>query len=268
PAARELAGRSGDGELRAVVFDYGHTLLDFAVAEDRMLEAYERVREMLAAEAAQELPGAEAFVEALTRRIAQEVSESYARRELEELDVVDMFDLGLQTLGFRLSRDMVRAITEIEHRAMASRLEVPEANLDTLRELRAMGLKLGVVSNAHFLPEMMREDLRRVGIADLVDDMVFSAEIGVRKPHPAIFLKVLETISVPPASALFVGDRLRDDVSGAKALGMRGVLTHEFRQEEIDPDIAVPDAVIRRLPEVVPLVRRLAGAATGPSREG
>jgi FMN phosphatase YigB (HAD superfamily) len=97
---------------------------------------------------------------------------------------------------------------------------------------------------------MMREDIERLGIAQFVDDAVFSAEIGVRKPHEAIFRKVLDAIDVDPPAAVFVGDRLRDDIAGAKALGMRGVLTQQYRQEEVGTYPVTPDLVIQRLPEL------------------
>jgi HAD superfamily hydrolase (TIGR01509 family) len=244
--------------VRAVVFDYGHTLLDFATAEDRLLDAYEEVRRMLEAQAYRDVPDAPALVDGLSRRVQAMVVQSYERRELEELDIVALFEVALLALDVRLPRDLVRGIAELEHRALVSALVMPATNLQVLRDLRALGLQLGIVSNAHFLPKLMREDIRRLGIADLVDDAVFSAEIGVRKPHPAIFRKVLGELGVVAEEAIFVGDRLRDDISGAKSLGMRGVLTHEFRQEDVEPEIAVPDLVIDRLPELVPFVRSLA----------
>ncbi|HMO53962.1 MAG TPA: hypothetical protein PJ994_05615 [Tepidiformaceae bacterium] len=51
-----------------------------------------------------------------------------------------------------------------------------------------------------------------------------------------------------PGDALFVGDRVREDVLGPQALGIGGVLTHEFRQEEVGE--ATPFGVIRSIPEL------------------
>lgn len=47
---------------------------------------------------------------------------------------------------------------------------------------------------------------------------------------------------------MFVGDRLLDDVAGAQGVGMRAVLTREFRQEE--GSTVRPDAVIDALVEL------------------
>lgn len=248
--------------VRAVVFDYGHTLVNFTLAEDRLAECYETIRQTIAAQMEREVPPAARLVEAVSKRVEEMVQESYRQRNLEEVDVVGLFETSLAGLGIELSRDEVHAIAVYEHRSMASSLRASNENLQVLRDLRDMGLRIGIVSNAHFLPEMMWEDIRRLGIAGYVDDAVFSAEIGVRKPHPAIFMKVLNELKVRPEEAVFVGDRLHDDIGGAQRLGMRGVLTHEFRQEALDSQPVKPDLVIDRLPELVPYVKELVGNET------
>jgi putative hydrolase of the HAD superfamily len=51
-----------------------------------------------------------------------------------------------------------------------------------------------------------------------------------------------------PAACVFVGDRPRDDIYGAKQLGMRAVLVPH--SEVPAHDAVVPDAVISRLAEL------------------
>jgi putative hydrolase of the HAD superfamily len=209
------------------------------------------VVELLEANAIRQVPAAEAMVEAVARRVERLVRESYDRQELEEVDIVELFDGSLRALGVSVDRAIVRQIAEMEHRALLSGLTVEQENLEVLRQLRECGVKIGLVSNAHFLPELMRGDIARLGIADLVDEAVFSAEIGVRKPHPAIFDKVLTALDVRPADAIFVGDRLHDDIGGAQTIGMRGILTRQFRREEVDGQPIRPDHVIESPPELL-----------------
>ena len=77
-------------------------------------------------------------------------------------------------------------------------------------------------------------------MAERVDFAVFSSEVGRRKPDPAIFRRALEALQVAPAAALFVGDRLYEDVRGASGVGMRTVQALWFRADE-HPDGGVPD---------------------------
>jgi putative hydrolase of the HAD superfamily len=157
----------------------------------------------------------------------------------------------------QLPGDLLRQIAEMEHRALISNITAPEENLKVLRELKQQGLKLGLVSNATLLATLMHQDIERLGIAAYLHKAVFSSEIGVRKPHPAIFKTVLDGVGVAPEEALFVGDRLRDDVWGAKQLGMKGVLTRQYRREDLDAEKVHPDCVIDRLPDLVPYVATL-----------
>jgi putative hydrolase of the HAD superfamily len=62
----------------------------------------------------------------------------------------------------------------------------------------------------------------------------------VRKPDPRIFRRALDALGVEPENALFVGDRLYEDVRGAGELGMTTVQALWFRADEhpagVEPD--------------------------------
>ena len=90
-----------------------------------------------------------------------------------------------------------------------------------LRELRARGLRLVVVSNWDCsLPEV----LERVGLRELVDEVVASAVAGAAKPAAAIFGAGLAAARCAPAQAVHVGDSRANDVEGARAAGIRALL--------------------------------------------
>jgi putative hydrolase of the HAD superfamily len=89
--------------------------------------------------------------------------------------------------------------------------------LALLPALRAAGLRLAVVSNFDArLPRLLAD----AGLASLFDAVVYSEEVGVEKPHPAIFEELLEQLELPAARVLHVGDSRRDDVEGARAVGL------------------------------------------------
>ena len=68
--------------------------------------------------------------------------------------------------------------------------------------------------------------------------IVFSEEVGFRKPQPEIFLHALEELGVEPENAMFVGDRLDTDVQGAAQVGMATVQALWFRADDIPRDRA------------------------------
>lgn len=242
--------------MRAVILDLGHTIIDFGPAEDTLLATYTEVLELLADLAHAELPTTAAMIDGVTRRIFAATNDSYLREDLEELDILALFDEALQALGFHLDAALIREIAVREHRALASGEVLPTANRDAVRRLKESGLKLGLVSNVTLLPEMMREDMERLGLLEYFDVTVFSSEEMIRKPHPRIYQAALARLEVSPAEAIFVGDRLKEDVRGPKELGLRAVLTTQFRQEDPAGAVVPPDAVIASLSELPDVIAR------------
>jgi HAD superfamily hydrolase (TIGR01662 family) len=93
--------------------------------------------------------------------------------------------------------------------------DVPAA----LADLRAAGLRIGLVSNS---ARDVGDFARHHGLD--VDAGISSFHHGHTKPHASIFRAVLELLEVEPAEAAMVGDTIADDVEGALAVGMRAIL--------------------------------------------
>jgi putative hydrolase of the HAD superfamily len=126
-----------------------------------------------------------------------------------------------------------------------------------LRGLRARGLSVGVLSNTIWSREYHERVLARDGVLDLVDGAVFSSEIAYVKPHPEAFRAALDAVGVrDPARAVFVGDRLFDDVHGASSVGMRTIFVphSEIPEHQRGHTDGVPDAVVGQLADVLGVV--------------
>jgi HAD superfamily hydrolase (TIGR01549 family) len=115
--------------------------------------------------------------------------------------------------------------------------------LPTLDALREHGLKIGLVSNG-------QRDLdgfaRHHGLD--VDACIGSLTHGRVKPHRSIFEAALSALGARPAEAAMVGDSPADDIEGARALGMRGILLdrdglHVGEPDRIDTLLALPAAL-------------------------
>jgi putative hydrolase of the HAD superfamily len=90
-----------------------------------------------------------------------------------------------------------------------------------LAAARERGQRLVVVSNWDV---SLHGVLRGLGLEQLVDGVLTSAEVGVRKPAPAIFERALALAGAGAGEAVHVGDSLDDDVAGARAAGIEAVL--------------------------------------------
>ena len=236
--------------LEAVLFDWGDTLMQFAYSPELVSAGH---RAGLDAIGRGDLPD----VETVTARFREEYEPLFwAPGTIEEIEYPQLVRRLLGDVGVEIDDEVLGRYLEAEHRAWDP-ARILAANTHPLLEaLRERGLKLGLVSNAFDPGWLLHRDLEEMGLAQRLDFSVFSSEIGLRKPHPAIFEHALGALGVEPERTLFVGDRLFEDVRGAAELGMTTVQALWFRADE-HPGGAEPDHRAFTQLDVLNVVRRL-----------
>ncbi|HEX3812650.1 MAG TPA: HAD-IA family hydrolase [Mycobacteriales bacterium] len=128
-----------------------------------------------------------------------------------------------------------------------------------LTELRDRGVRLGVLSNTLWSKDFHDEVFRRDQVLELFDGAIYSSEIPWTKPHPEAFAAALKAVgNADPAAAVFVGDRLYDDIYGAQQVGMRAihVPNSDIPDEQRGHSEGVPDATVRRLTDIIAVLDR------------
>lgn len=131
----------------------------------------------------------------------------------------------------------------------------PEAQ-GLLSALRARGYRVGVLSNTLWPRAHHEEVFARDGLDGCIDAAVYSSELPVAKPHREAFLAVLDALGVRAEEAVFVGDRMWDDIHGAKEMGMRAIWIPHSRipaDQTVDTGSA-PDAIAASLSDVLSIV--------------
>jgi putative hydrolase of the HAD superfamily len=122
--------------------------------------------------------------------------------------------------------DAEHAVWRPAHSVLAS----AQALLDSLR---SRGVKTGLVANSWPDPgRVLRADAEAFGLAERLDVLVYSEELGVRKPDPEIFLHACRLLDVEAGATMFVGDNLVTDVQGAAEVGMTTVQALWFRADD------------------------------------
>ena len=131
------------------------------------------------------------------------------------------------------------------------------AAVPVLTALRERGLRTGLLSNTHWPRELHERWLGEAGLLELLDARVYTSDLAHLKPHPEAFHALLDAVGVAPERAVFVGDRLRDDIAGAQGVGMRTV--HLVGRPVEGWDV-VPDAELATLDGLVELVDAWSGS--------
>lgn len=118
---------------------------------------------------------------------------------------------------------------------------VDERLVQLIRDLRARGLRVGLLSNAPPGRKHSASAAGRWGMEGLFDAQVFSYQVGALKPHPSMYVAILAALGVEAREALFVDDAPAN-VEGARAVGMRAV-----RFTDAEALICAIDAVLRNM---------------------
>jgi len=152
-------------------------------------------------------------------------------------------------------RSLARELAELKDRLFtekyAERVPLVEGARDVLRELKAAGIKVCVVSSNP--RELILRVLRATGLSSYVDAVVGQDEVERGKPDPAPILLALARLSARPDEAVVVGDSVYD-VLAAKRAGVAAVgitRSDEVRKEMLRSGAS---AVVGSIREIISLV--------------
>lgn len=98
------------------------------------------------------------------------------------------------------------------------------------RRLRERGIRLGIISN---WDRRLASLLAGLGLGELLETVVCSAEVGLHKPDPRIFELACARLGMAPGEAAHVGDHHYADIIGATAVGMTPVLIDRHGAAEV-----------------------------------
>jgi HAD superfamily hydrolase (TIGR01549 family) len=179
------------------------------------------------------------------------VDEILIERERDHLEITchERFSRTLQRMSHPEDEIHLFAhdLTRVHMDAVRSVTWAPAERSDAVRRM-AQHYRLGLLSNFDDA-QCGREVLLDSGVADLFEAIIISAEVGLRKPNPRIYQRILEMLRLDANEVLFVGDTPREDVAGPQAVGMQTVWISKGAAAVPD-GIPQPNFVIKDLSEL------------------
>ncbi|MDJ0707633.1 MAG: HAD family hydrolase [Leptolyngbyaceae cyanobacterium MO_188.B28] len=94
---------------------------------------------------------------------------------------------------------------------------------DLFQYFKAKNIKIGILSNSVMPGWIYQEMYKHYGLAQYIDEYVFSYDVGFRKPDRRIFEYACQKMTLAPQHCLMIGDRVDKDIMGAKQIGMRTI---------------------------------------------
>jgi len=240
--------------IRAVLFDLGETLLHYGSLDTNVVlrEAAELSYRFLVDRLAS-APRRLGFQQ-YRRRTVWAIKWRYLWSNVtnREFNGLRLLKRVLRRLNLALSPADLLELGWLWYKPLADRATIDPALPEHLERLTGMGLRLAIVSNTFSPPAVLDRQLRNLDLLRFFPVRLYSSMTVFRKPDPRIFTRTLRELAVAPAEAVMVGDRLRQDITGARRAGIRPVLLrprpHAARRAP--PHVTVIEQ-IAELPELV-----------------
>lgn len=234
-------------EIRAVLFDLDDTLHDDTLAFTSAAE--EVAREVAAEHGIDALALKDAYIaeaEGFWHRLTPE----QLKTKLSRLRT-SMWSEALSAVGLADRALAERTATNYNDYRKKYFSPFPGA-IDLLRDLKARGKKLGILTNG--ISETHREKIALLQIAQYFDAIFLADEVGMVKPDPLLFAHACQKLQTPPANSAMVGDRYDRDIAGALEAGLYTVWVN-VRDERVPKDAAPPGATVKTISEAGAFLR-------------
>ena len=213
--------------IRAIGFDLFNTLI--TVEPQTLQEAHRRLFSSLSES------GFQLEEDAFRQAHRQAAMDHLAECQKDGRETHNRFwiSAALADQGYQVSPDDLRIADAVE-RYFSAFLEychlIPGTGymLETVKK----SYRLGLLTNFTHGPAA-RNILDHLGITSFFGIILISGELGYRKPHPSVFLKLIEEFGVETEQILYVGDDPEPDIKGARAVGIQPVWTTYVMDHQI-----------------------------------
>lgn len=186
--------------IRALIFDYGNTLIRSASLTDSAIEA------MGPSVGAQ-----------IGHHIDLQIQALYTRDQSQQPDWQAVWRKAFLESGVEYSEAATKA-----HLTVFNRQGTLFANtIQILNRFKTTGYRLGLLSNVTGPAELFDQDLHDKGIDNYFDAVAWSSRTGLRKPGPGAFKSLLQELNCAADETLMIGDSEIADIQGAINFGMK-----------------------------------------------
>lgn len=194
-----------------VIFDYGNTLCQMGSLSDSLKAVLE-----------------EKYAAQVGSSIEQNIQELYVPTQVEQPNWMEVWETSFNE--YKLVFDKSIGLKHLNHFVDSGRLY--DYSLPLLEALHKQGTTLILLSNVTGPTEVFQRDLSERGLAKYFDSIIWSSEIGFRKPSIQAFEIALQTTGSLASNSIMVGDSEVADIVGAQTVGISTMLISDGKETE------------------------------------
>lgn len=209
-------------KIDTILFDLGDTLLDFGkVSVARLFDSGGRLAYDYLQKQGHTLPPFKTFY--WKNYVAIRMNVIKCAITLKDFHAARLMDKLLKEMSIEVDRENLLELCWLWYKPLHDCARIESGLVEMLKDFTQSGLKLGVVSNTFIPGETLDRHLEETGLLPWLPKRIYSCDVGWQKPKPVIFRKALEIMESNAHETLFIGDKERNDVRGAKRVGMKTV---------------------------------------------
>jgi len=141
-----------------------------------------------------------------------------------EIDLTECFLQCFTEKGVSSDREKARMMA-ITFRTLSRKyLRAYSGVYELLEHLKASGKKIYLLSNAQ--TDFTRPEITALGIDKYLDGIFISSEVGFKKPAKEFYQKLLDTYKLDPKESIMIGNDIKADIEGARAVGLNTLYIH------------------------------------------
>jgi putative hydrolase of the HAD superfamily len=199
--------------------------------------------------------------EKILQEIVKEYGSNSSRHYNYFIKRLNQMDENIEYISYNDRYKYIAAAVMAYHEEKVNSIKLYEDVEFTLNKLKELSIKTAIITDG--IPIKQYEKILRLKIDKLIDLVVISDEIGIKKPNPALFNHCLTKFGVKGGETIYIGDRIDKDIIPANLNDIYSVYLHRGGKYDIyNGDHVVrtefkPDYEISNLNEIFEIIDQI-----------
>jgi putative hydrolase of the HAD superfamily len=195
--------------------------------------------------------------------LIKEIVEEYGSNSSKHYDyfIRRVSEIEKRSISFIEQYKYIAAAVMAYHAQKIEYIKLYDDVMPCLKKLKNLSIKTAIITDG--IPIKQYEKILRLNIEDMIDLVVISDEIGIRKPNPTLFSFFLKKFSVNGKETIYIGDNLYKDIVPAKLNNIHSIYIHrggKYDTNKTGKKIAngfTPDYEITNLNQIFSIIEEI-----------
>ena len=160
----------------------------------------------------------------ILREIVKEYGSNFSKHYNILIRRLNQVDENIEHISYNDRYKYIAAAVMAYHEEKVNSIKLYDDVKNNLRRIKELSIKTAIITDG--IPIKQYEKILRLKIESLIDLVVISDEIGIKKPNPELFNYCLKKFGVKGQETIYVGDRIDKDIIPANANKINSVYLH------------------------------------------